>query len=44
MTAQNSKIHPPEVLEHDLNQYFPELLHFESIEETEKSPVYSKIR
>jgi endonuclease/exonuclease/phosphatase family metal-dependent hydrolase len=34
----------PEILEHDLNQYFPELLKFESIEETEKSEVYQKIK
>ncbi|MCU0238686.1 MAG: endonuclease/exonuclease/phosphatase family protein [Pyrinomonadaceae bacterium] len=34
----------PEILSHDLNQYFPELLQFESIEETEKSEVYQKIR
>lgn len=32
------------VLEHDLNPYFPELLKFESIEETEKSVVYKKIK
>jgi hypothetical protein len=34
----------PKILEHDLNQYFPELLKFESIEETEKSAVYQKIK
>ncbi|MBS1797839.1 MAG: hypothetical protein JSS81_28725 [Acidobacteria bacterium] len=34
----------PKILEHDLNQYFPELLGFESIEETERSAVYQKIR
>ena len=34
----------PEILDHDLNQYFPELLKFESIEETEKSVVYQKIK
>lgn len=34
----------PEVLKHDLNQYFPELLKFESIEETENSAVYQKIK
>jgi endonuclease/exonuclease/phosphatase family metal-dependent hydrolase len=32
-----------EVLEHDLNQYFSELLRFESINKTEKSEVYKKI-
>ena len=34
----------PKILEHDLNQYFPELLKFESIEATEKSAVYQKIK
>ena len=34
----------PKILDHDLNQYFPELLKFESIEETEKSEVYQKIK
>lgn len=34
----------PKNLEHDLNQYFPELLKFDSIEETEKSAVYQKIK
>jgi endonuclease/exonuclease/phosphatase family metal-dependent hydrolase len=34
----------PKVLEHDLNPYFPELLKFESIKETEKSAVYQKIK
>ena len=34
----------PVILDHDLNQYFPELLTFESIEETEKSEVYQKIK
>jgi endonuclease/exonuclease/phosphatase family metal-dependent hydrolase len=34
----------PTVLDHDLNKYFPELLKFETIEETENSEVYKKIR
>jgi endonuclease/exonuclease/phosphatase family metal-dependent hydrolase len=34
----------PGFLEHQLNQYFPELLEFNSIEETEKSEVYQKIK
>ena len=34
----------PEILDHDLNHYFPELLKFNSIEETEKSAVYQKIK
>ena len=33
----------PEVLEHDLNQYFPELLKFNSIKAAERSEVYQKI-
>ncbi len=33
----------PGVLSHDLNQYFPELLKFESIQEAERSEVYKKI-
>jgi endonuclease/exonuclease/phosphatase family metal-dependent hydrolase len=33
----------PEVLEHDLNQHFPELLKFDSIEAAERSEVYQKI-
>ena len=34
----------PEILKHELNQYFPELLRFESLAETEKSDVYRKIK
>ncbi len=41
MIAENNS---PETLNHDLNQYFPELLKFESIEETEKSALYQKIK
>lgn len=33
----------PEVLEHDLNRYFGELLKYESIREAERSAVYKKI-
>ncbi len=33
-----------EILDHDLNQHFPELLKFNSLEETEKSSVYQKIK
>jgi endonuclease/exonuclease/phosphatase family metal-dependent hydrolase len=36
--------HSVALLEHNLNPYFPELLKFNSIEETEKSAVYQKIR
>lgn len=34
----------PDVLDHRLNQFFPELLNFESIEEMEKSEVYREIK
>ena len=34
----------PKILDHDLNKYFPELLKFNSLEETEKSAVYQKIK
>jgi endonuclease/exonuclease/phosphatase family metal-dependent hydrolase len=40
----NLQKNSPKVLDHDLNQYFPELLKFESIEETEKSALYQKIK
>jgi endonuclease/exonuclease/phosphatase family metal-dependent hydrolase len=36
--------HSPNILDHRLNEFFPELLKFESIEETEKSEVYRKIK
>ncbi|MGI8554921.1 MAG: endonuclease/exonuclease/phosphatase family protein [Pyrinomonadaceae bacterium] len=39
-----SQTHSPAILDHNLNRYFPELLGFESIEETEKSAVYQKIK
>lgn len=38
-----SAIADPSILDHDLNQYFPELLTFESIEETKASDVYKRI-
>ena len=40
----NLQANSPEILDHDLNQYFPELLRFESIEETEGSDLYRKIK
>ena len=39
-----AQIGPPEVLEHDLNQYFPELLKFESTAELAASPILEKVR
>ena len=35
---------PPEILEHDLNRHFPELLKFESTPEMEASQLYAEIR
>ncbi|HEY0659049.1 MAG TPA: hypothetical protein VGD05_11275, partial [Pyrinomonadaceae bacterium] len=40
----NSQTQTPEILNHQLNEFFPELLKFESVEETEKSGVYQKIK
>ncbi len=42
----NINIHgkSPKILDHKLNQNFPDLLKFESIEETKKSAVYQKIK
>ena len=34
----------PKILDHDLNKHFPELLKFNSLEETENSAVYQKIK
>ena len=34
----------PGVLEHSLNQYFPDLLQFESLAAAESSDVYKKMR
>ncbi|HUF03719.1 MAG TPA: endonuclease/exonuclease/phosphatase family protein [Aridibacter sp.] len=34
----------PDILRHDLNRHFSELLKFESIAETERSDVYEKVR
>src|SRR5262245_11713771 len=35
---------PPSILDHDLQQYFPELLKFESTPEMQASELYKKIR
>ena len=44
MTPQaTSHTGPPSILDHDLNQYFPELLKFESTPEMEASGLYAKI-
>jgi endonuclease/exonuclease/phosphatase family metal-dependent hydrolase len=39
-----ARVGPPELLEHDLNKYFPELLQFESTRELSGSPLMGKIR
>jgi endonuclease/exonuclease/phosphatase family metal-dependent hydrolase len=45
MTAQQtSQTGPPSILDHDLEQYFSELLKFESTPEMEASELYKKIR
>ena len=44
MTPQEaSHTGPPSILEHDLNQYFPELLKFESTAEMEASELWERI-
>ncbi|MBK6723342.1 MAG: hypothetical protein IPG58_08715 [Acidobacteria bacterium] len=44
MTPQEaSYTGPPSILEHDLNQYFPELLRFESTAEMEASELWSRV-
>lgn len=39
-----SEENSPAILEHDLNRYFPELLKFDSLQATENSAVYRKIK
>jgi len=39
-----AQIGPPELLEHTLNRYFPELLKFESTAELAASPIIGKVR
>ncbi len=43
MEVEKLERHSPQLLDHDLNQYFPQLLEFESIEETERSDLYKVI-
>jgi len=38
-----SQTGPPSILEHDLNQYFPELLKFESTAELERSEIWARM-
>ena len=40
----SSQTGTPSILDHDLNQYFPELLKFESTPEMEASELYARIR
>ena len=44
MPQNKTQIGPPSILDHDLNQYFPELLKFESTKEMEASDLWQKIR
>jgi endonuclease/exonuclease/phosphatase family metal-dependent hydrolase len=39
-----SQVGPPSILEHELNQYFSELLRFESTAELQRSELWAKIR
>ncbi|MEQ1922332.1 MAG: endonuclease/exonuclease/phosphatase family protein, partial [Pyrinomonadaceae bacterium] len=43
-TQDTTQTGPPSILDHDLNQYFPELLKFESTPEMESSELFAKIR
>lgn len=43
-SVSDSYTGPPEILDHDLNQYFPDLLKFESTAEMHVSDLYRKIR
>jgi endonuclease/exonuclease/phosphatase family metal-dependent hydrolase len=42
-TKSETIVGPPSLLDHDLNQYFPQLLEFESTEDLRKSDLYKKI-
>ncbi|MGE3466547.1 MAG: endonuclease/exonuclease/phosphatase family protein [Pyrinomonadaceae bacterium] len=42
-SAEDSYTGPPAILEHDLNQFFPELLKFGSTEEMEASELWSRV-
>ena len=41
---QSSSASSPEILEHDLQRYFPKLLKFESTPEMEASAIYAEIK
>ena len=43
-SVSDSYTGPPEILDHDLNQYFPDLLKFESTAEMHASELYKQIR
>ncbi len=40
----SSTYQSPEILDHDLNRYFPELLKFESTPEMEASALYQEVK
>ncbi|MEQ1645706.1 MAG: hypothetical protein ABL959_19810, partial [Pyrinomonadaceae bacterium] len=42
-SLETSHTGPPSILEHDLNQHFPELLKFESTAAMEASELWSRI-
>src|SRR4051794_19896955 len=42
--SKNSLTGPPDILKHDLNRHFPELLKFDSTPEMEASELYAEIR
>lgn len=44
VTEEVSKAHSPAVLDHHLEDFFPDLLKFDSTKEMEKSAVYQKIK
>ncbi|MEJ7846848.1 MAG: endonuclease/exonuclease/phosphatase family protein [Pyrinomonadaceae bacterium] len=41
---QSSSVNSPEILDHDLQKYFPELLKYESTPEMESSVIYAEIK
>jgi endonuclease/exonuclease/phosphatase family metal-dependent hydrolase len=44
LATENSRTGPPEILDHSLNRYFPDLLQFDSTPEMEASELYRKIK
>lgn len=44
ISSSSNHVGPPNILDHNLNQYFPELLKFDSTSEMEASSVWQKVR